>query len=156
MYKYGQSLAICVIVCCFCIPSYAQPNKMDLNGLEIGKVYTKQQVIDIMGEPRAYRKHDSEFGLDESYYYGERTELDFQHDGEFYFFTVQDSKYAILTLYIKGGICVGENLSVMKKVGLPMKKVKDDEYVVYINYEPLFIAVNSDNTIRRLSYVVRD
>ena len=37
-----------------------------------------------------------------------------------------------------------------------MKKVKDDEYVVYINYEPLFIAVNSDNTIRRLSYVVRD
>ena len=84
---------------------------MDLNGLEIGKVYTKQQVIDIMGEPRAYRRHDSEFGLDESYYYGERTELDFQHDGEFFF--LYCARFEVCNfdfVYKRGNMCWRESV----------------------------------------------
>ncbi|MCQ2118427.1 MAG: hypothetical protein MJY84_00725 [Bacteroidales bacterium] len=142
-----------------CSLVFAQKHyEMDLNGLEIGQTYTKEQVVARLGKPTLYRSYQSEFGLGESYYYGEKktTELDFQRNGEFTFFTLAEKNMPILTKTIAGGICVGENISAMKKVGIPYGLCKKGEYLMMFGTDFLYIWVDEKDIITRFIYIVPD
>ena len=60
-----MTIALLMLSCC---GLFAQKHvTMDLNGLVIGRIYTKKQVVARLGEPVVYRSSESEFGLDEGY-----------------------------------------------------------------------------------------
>ncbi len=142
-----------------CCGLFAQKHiTMDLNGLVIGQTYTKTQVVAIFGEPVVYRSSDSEFGLDEGYYYGKdrKSSIRFHNDGVFNFFSVAEKNMPILTNLIAGGIRVGENLSAMKKVGIPYEYHKKGEYIMMFYDDLLLIRVDDKNIITRFIYIVPD
>ena len=142
-----------------CCVLFAQKHiTMDLNGLVIGQTYTKNQVVAKLGEPSSYSCTDSEFGTDQIFFYGknETTEIDLQHGGEFYFFTVAEKNMPILTNLIAGGIRVGENISAMKKVGLPYSLRVKGEYIMMFGDDVMRILVDEKDIITRFIYIVPD
>ena len=142
-----------------CCGMFAQKHvTMDLNGLVIGQTYTKKQVVAKLGEPVAYRSSDSEVGLDELFFYGKdhNTEVDLHNDGVFSFFSVAEKNMPILTNLIAGGIHVGENISAMKKVGIPYEYHKKGEYIMMFYDDLLLIRVDDKDIITRFIYIVPD
>ena len=62
----------------------------------------------------------------------------------------------ILTNLIAGGIRVGENLSAMKKVGIPYYFDKKGVYIMMFDDDILLICVDEKNVITRFVYMVPD
>ncbi|MCQ2118426.1 MAG: hypothetical protein MJY84_00720 [Bacteroidales bacterium] len=129
---------------------------MDLNGLVIGQTYTKKQVVAKFGNPVVYRSSECEFGLDECFYYGKDRDsaIELHNDGVFNFFSVAEKNMPILTNLIAGGIRVGENISAMKKVGIPYYLESKGEYSMVFGPGFLYIQVDEKNIITRFVFIV--
>ncbi|MCQ2120092.1 MAG: hypothetical protein MJY84_09240, partial [Bacteroidales bacterium] len=110
------------------------------------------------GNPVVYRSSECEFGMDECFYYGKDrySAIELHNDGVFSFFSVAEKNMPILTNLIAGEIRVGENLSAMKKVGIPYEYHKKGEYIMMLYDDLLLIRVDEKNVITRFVYIVPD
>ena len=82
----------------------------DVNGVRIGTMLTREQIVAEFGEPTKYEEQDSgDNGVDRWYYYGES----YIHTQDHIFeeFAVSDTNFIVLTLQISGGLKVGDPLS---------------------------------------------
>jgi hypothetical protein len=99
---------------------YSGPTEIDVNGIFIGGTYTKAQVVAKWGEPTTYWSGESEFGLDEEYFYHDGHSYDehgepignlfrFSEDGVFTGFDLEKPGFAVYTAY-DGGFMVGDHM----------------------------------------------
>jgi len=86
----------------------------DIAHLNIDNSYTKSEIVALWGEPDVYHQHQSEFGLDESYYY-KGNNITF-NKGLLTFFYVEDRRFPIFTSYVPGGIKVGDPVTVFNQL----------------------------------------
>lgn len=109
--------------------SYIHATDMDVNGIFIGGTYTKSQIEEKWGIPTEYRSNESEFGLDEQYYYANDL-FRFSDNGVFHSFYINTSKFTVYTAF-KGGIKIGDKISKIRKIGLGTPILRDGIY--YLN-----------------------
>ncbi len=100
--------------------SFAQ----DVEGVEIDSVMTYNQIVAKFGEPTRYWSHETEFGLDEEFYYDENL-LYFGWGNKFLNFYISSNQFRVLTKDIEGGIKVGDLLSKMENCKYGMPKLAD-------------------------------
>lgn len=97
---------------------------IDVAGVKIGQRVTYDQFVLKFGKPDRYEQNDiGEPGcpsIAEYYDVGENF-FSFRNNGVFSTFVLDDNRYAALTLWIPGGIRVGDNLSCLDnfKYGKP-------------------------------------
>lgn len=107
-----------------------QDNGLDINGLCIGKIYSKTYVISKLGEPNKYLSRMSEFGLNEEYEYGPNL-LRFKENGMFCEFALEDNRFAIYTANINGGIKVGDSVNKFQQLGFGVLELKENGMYVF-------------------------
>ena len=106
---------------------------LDLDKLILYKVYQKDSVIAKLGQPDSYSNYMTEFGLSEEYKFGEST-LIFTKNGEFSEFILKDTRFAIFSRYISGGIRVGDSVNKFQQLGFGRIEIEDKEtYLFYDN-----------------------
>ena len=82
----------------------------DVNGVWVGAILTRDQVIAKFGEPTKFMEKDSgDNGVDRHYYYGKS----YIHTNDHIFdeFALRDATFTAFTLQIEGGLKVGDPLS---------------------------------------------
>lgn len=116
----------------------------DVNGVRIGTEMSREQIINIFGTPDEYICHDDGTdGKGEAYYYG-KTRIHFT-DNIFDEFYVCDTTFNVLTIQIKGGLKVGDSISVLDnfKYGKPKKK-KEGYYRLFVDSDnPIHLIVEN-------------
>ena len=139
-------------------------NGIDVEGLKTGQVMNYDQFVAKFGKPDRYIKTDLGDGnipcWGESYRLGHNS-FYFRDNGFFNDFVLCDNRFAALTLWIPGGIRVGDKLSKLDnfKYGKPIVaswyKPSDGcvAYVLFYNYldDLVFLAIK-DGIIQRISY----
>ncbi len=88
----------------------------DINGMELGKTYNYNYVINKFGTPDSYWSGNGEDGLNEEYYYGPNL-LRFKENGCFGAFSIKDNRFAAFTLDMQGGIKVGDPVTKFNQLG---------------------------------------
>lgn len=88
----------------------------DINGMELGKTYNYNYVINKFGTPDSYWSGNGEDGLNEEYYYGTNV-FRFSDNGCLYSFTLKDNRFAAFTLDMQGGIKVGDPVTKFNQLG---------------------------------------
>lgn len=134
-----------------------------MNGLEIGKKYTKEQIISEIGPVTEYYSHPGLVGIDEHFTVGGNQ---FKcEDGSFISFSVCDSKYVTLTDLIPSGIRVGDNISkvlgIGKNVTMDYQKYSENGknydawYRVWFNHsDDIYIIFTKNNIITHIWFDV--
>lgn len=124
----------------------------DVNGIEIGTLMTKEQVIECFGEPTEYKIYDN--GLDgkgESFFYG-KTRLHFDN-GVFDGFYLCTQQFVAFTNHVKGGIKVGTPLSYLNdfEFGRPLY-VREGVYELFYEADNPVTLIVSDGIIIGIVY----
>ncbi len=106
---------------------------LDLSNLILYNVYQKDSVIAKIGQPSSYNSYSTEFGLSEEYTYGNSL-LVFTKNGMFTEFILKDATFAIYSVYISGGIRVGDPVSKFHQLGFGRLEIEDQgTYLFYDN-----------------------
>ena len=137
-------------------------NGIDVEGLKIGQIMNYDQFVAKFGNPEEYIKQEgTEDNAFNEYYSLGRCHLDFRNNGYFGDFTLCDNRFAALTLWIPGGIRVGDKLSKLDnfKYGKPIVaswlKPRNGyvEYILFYNYlDDLVFLTVKDGIICCISY----
>lgn len=114
MKKYYK-IILGLMICFFSINLSAQQLDLrlysrDVNGVCVGTILTRDQVVAKFGEPTRYVEQDSgDNGVNRYYYYGNS----YIHTKAHVFdeFGISDAAFAVCTLQIAGGLKVGDPLS---------------------------------------------
>ena len=134
--------------------SKAQSNSVFLNleNLILYKVYQKDSVFTKLGQPDHYKSHTSEFGLNEEYEYGINVIM-FSENGKFSGFALLDSRFAIFSSLIPGGIRVGDSVSKFQQLSFGNLEAQDESTYAFMdnpkNASPLIVH-HSNGIITKL------
>jgi hypothetical protein len=139
-------------------------NGIDVEGLKTGQVMNYDQFVAKFGKPDKYERNElgneNEPCLDEYYWVGDNW-FSFTNNGSFCTFALEDSRFAALTLWLPGGIRVGDKLSKLDnfKYGKPIVaswlKPRNGyvEYILFYNYlDDLVFLTVKDGIICCISY----
>ena len=88
---------------------------IDVNGVPLWTILSKDQVIEKFGIPDRYYNEDGKYDdawKERGYYYGENYIE--TCDGELWEFNLGDDTFKVLTTYFDSGITVGDHISVFK------------------------------------------
>lgn len=103
----------------------------DIEGLEIGSKYTKEQVIKVLGSPENYEIYHGDMYENEEYFYYEVDSDSHENglyvelmDGMLTVFVLRNSNHSAFTKYVPGGIRVGDPFSAIDGC-FTFEKVKD-------------------------------
>ena len=112
---------------------------LDVCGVEIGQKLPHSEFVAKFGKPDRYRSYETEFGLDEDYYYGQNW---FHCSGGGYItnYSLQDSRFAALTKDIEGGIRVKDEFKKMlsyKYGEMRYRETDNDGNEVYALYSDI-------------------
>ncbi|MCI1785692.1 MAG: hypothetical protein LKI59_06100 [Bacteroidales bacterium] len=147
-----------ILLISFIIALSVNASAQDVDGMRVDQKMTYAQVVAKFGKPDLYHKVNDEFGISEDYVYGNNNRLHFEETGKFRNFVITESRFAVLTLDIDGGIRVGDSLSKLDnfKSGKP-QYVKDYEngdkqYSVYNNCDDHVYLRVRDNIIVTIFY----
>lgn len=164
-----QKLFASVILAFSCMASGAQDfmseyfaKGIDVEGVRIEQRMSYAQFVAKFGKPDEYVKQEGteEMCFDEHYRIG-HCWLDFRNDGIFSSFSLGDRQLAALTLWIPGGIRVGDKLSRLDsfKYGKPIVaswlKPRNGyvEYVLFHGYlDDLVFLTVKDGIVYRISF----
>ena len=86
---------------------------LDVEGVKIGQKMTYDKFVAKFGKPTEYTQSDSDSGeegtptLDEYYRVGKDV-FYFRNNGSFCGFSIKDKRLSVLTLWISGGVRVGD------------------------------------------------
>ena len=86
---------------------------LDVEGVKIGQKMTYDKFVAKFGKPTEYTQSDSDSGeegtptIDEYYRVGKDV-FYFRNNGSFCGFSIKDKKLSVLTLWISGGVRVGD------------------------------------------------
>ena len=128
----------------------------DINGVKVGTVLTRDQLVAKFGEPTSYEEQDSEDnGVNRWYYYGKS----YFHTKDHIFdeFAVSDTAFVAFTNHIPGGLKVGDPLSKLDnfKYGKPLFDKQIDDmlryYLFYTADNPVCLYVK-DGIIVDITY----
>jgi len=151
-------MQILIVSLIFPVLGYSQSENIifDVNLLNLDDSYTKNQVVTIWGEPDIYHQHESEFGLDERYYYGDNC---FKFNkGIMNYFYINDKRFSIFNTHIPGGIKVGDPISVFNQLSFGKLHFKGTagEFYFQIGEADDVIRVRADdqNIITKLIFTV--
>ena len=120
----------------------------DIEGFDFEMTISKAQVIAKFGNPIHYRSHDSELGLDESYYYN-ACYLHFCAN-QLTNFSVTKRGIRVLTKVLSGGVQVGDNISRLSSLKLTKNGVNEQGETIYeyiykfYDVDPLYICVKNN------------
>ena len=137
---------------------------IDVEGVKIDQKMTYGQFVAKLGKPDRYKQDKSEGDgysyLDEYYWVGKNS-FSFINNGTFNEFFLMDDRFAALTLWIPGGVRVGDKLSKLDnfKYGKPKVaswlKPEDGlvDYVLFYDYldDLVFLSVK-DGVIQNIHY----
>jgi hypothetical protein len=121
-----KSIKILIYATLFAIPclGFAQHSTwnsdMDVNGIYLGKIYSKSQVTAKWGTPTNYRSNTSEFGVNETYYYSTNL-FRFSDNGIFVEFGINTSNFVVYKSK-SGGFKVGDPVSRLETIGVVPRK----------------------------------
>ena len=112
---------------------------LDVEGIMINHKINYGQFVDVYGNPDEYERMDTNGGVyenEETYRIGENR-FSFCDGGRFFGFHLSDERFAALTLWIPGGIRVGDKLSKLDNFKYGKPKVADwmkptDGSVLYV------------------------
>ena len=104
---------------------------IDVEGMKIGQKMTYDQFVAKFGKPTEYTQSDSgeacESSVDEYYKVGQDV-FYFQDNGTFSGFSINENKFSALTLWVSGGIRVGDKLSKLDNFKYGKPKVASVSY----------------------------
>ena len=134
----------------------------DVKGISCETKCDYAKFVSVFGVPEKYRKvgnpEDGE-EMTETYCFGE-TRFVFQNNGELRYFSIEDSRFPVITNYIAGGVRVGEKISKLDscEYGKPVfkKTLKDGskEYSLWgDSYDPVYFYVKN-GIIESIVYIV--
>lgn len=126
---------------------------VDVNGLILnGKsIYSKKQVIAKLGSPDSYR--EDELGM--TFYYGHRSRFYFSFDGVGGEFVINDPGFATFTSEIEGGLKVGDNISKVEKLNMPIDKDTPNEYhIPFSDWAEFLVIYDKNNTITSIQFTI--
>lgn len=124
------------------------PVGFDVCGIELGQKLPHSEFVAKFGTPDKYRSYETEFGLDEEYDYG-HDNFHCEEGGHISRYSLFDSRFAVLTKYLEGGIRVGDNLEKMsayKHGKMCYQKTYDDgreEYMLSETDETFILVVKN-------------
>lgn len=139
---------------------------IDVEGVQIREKMNYKQFVAKFGKPTKYQKDYLEDDENGEPYYGEYYRIEpnsfyFRNNGIFNYFVLKDSKFAALTLWIPGGIRVGDKLSKLDNFKYGKPKVAEwlkpkngfVEYILFYDYldDLVFLSVK-DGIIYNISY----
>ena len=115
-----------ILTLCIVVGIAASALAQDVNGLEIGEKYTKNQVIAALGKP--------DYINGGSYIYG-RSYFNFDtYDNTFTeFCIVNDKRFLTMTKEISGGLRVGDNVSKARQSKCEIK-TEEPNYICFWHY----------------------
>ncbi len=130
---------------------------LDVEGIMINHKINYGQFVDVFGNPDEYERMDTNGGVYEvveTYRVGKNS-FEFCDGGRFFGFHLSDARFAALTLWISGGIRVGDKLSKLDnfKYGKPkvaywMKTTDGSEqYVLFYDYLDGLVFLSVKNGI---------
>ncbi|MBQ8838429.1 MAG: hypothetical protein IJ005_03825 [Bacteroidales bacterium] len=131
----------------------------DLEGVEIYTVMTPEEIVAKFGEPTEYKFYYNDDNKKvETYYFG-KNGLRFT-DGEFDEFYIYDDTFSILKNYIKGGVKVGDHISVFDGFeDIHLRRIcknGDKQYSVFRkNDAAIFNLYTKDDIILRFNLILR-
>ena len=137
---------------------------IDVEGVKIEQKMTYGQFVAKFGKPTEYIKSESDEdgkpSIDEYYKVG-RDVFYFQDNGTFCGFSINENNFSVLTLWVSGGIRVGDKLSKLDnfKYGKPKEAswLKPEngfvEYVLFYNFLDAFVYLSvKDGVIHNIRY----
>ena len=137
---------------------------IDVEGVKIGHKMTYDQFVAKFGKPTEYTQSDSgeacESSVDEYYKVGQDV-FYFQDNGTFSGFSINENKFSVLTLWVSGGICVGDKLSKLDNFKYGKPKVASwlkpengfVEYAIFYNHLDAFVYLSvRDGIIHNIRY----
>ena len=139
---------------------------LDVEGVKIGQKMTYDKFVAKFGKPTEYTQSDSDSGEEgtpttDEYYRVGKDVFYFRNNGSFCGFSIKDKKLSVLTLWIDGGIHVGDKLSSLDNFKYGKPKVaswlesKDGfvTYTLFYDYldDLVFLSVK-DGIICSISY----
>lgn len=126
---------------------------VDINGLKIDgeSIYSKKQVIAKLGSPDSYR--EDELGM--TFYYGHSSRFYFSFDGVGGEFVIDDPGFAAFTSEIEGGLKVGDNISKVEQLNMPVDKGTPNEYhVPFSDWAELLVIYDKNNRITSIQFTI--
>lgn len=86
---------------------------LDVEGVKIGQKMTYDKFVAKFGKPTEYTQSDSDSGEDgtptiDEYYRVGKDVFYFRNNGNFCGFSIKDKRLSVLTLWISGGVRVGD------------------------------------------------
>ena len=86
---------------------------LDVEGVKIGQKMTYDKFVAKFGKPTEYTQSDSDSGEDgtptlDEYYRVGKDVFYFRNNGSFCGFSIKDKRLSVLTLWISGGVRVGD------------------------------------------------
>ena len=139
---------------------------IDVEGVKIEQKMTYGQFVAKFGKPTEYTQSDSDSGeegtptIDEYYRVGKDV-FYFRNNGNFCGFSINENNFSVLTLWVSGGIRVGDKLSKLDnfKYGKPKEAswLKPEngfvEYVLFYNFLDAFVYLSvKDGVIHNIRY----
>ena len=116
---YAKIVAICLTAFLYVAVSAQnfwdefRTKSLDVEGVKIGQKMTYDKFVAKFGKPTEYTQSDSDSGeegtptLDEYYRVGKDV-FYFRNNGSFCGFSIKDKRLSVLTLWISGGVRVGD------------------------------------------------
>lgn len=130
----------------------AEKPVFDLSGLVVQENYTKQQIVDALGEPDAYQFSETEAGygrLTEFYHYKENS-ITFI-DGAIGCFYLADNRFSIFTAE-SGGLTVGDPLNRVSQLKLgPLVPLSDGRFC-FEGWDDILILVTKKGRITEIIF----
>ena len=170
MTMFRKIVTICLVAFLY-VPADAQDfydefraKSIDVEGMKIGHKMTYDQFVAKFGIPDRYEQNElgdpGSSCLDEYYWVGKNF-LSFTENGTFCEFFLRDDRFSALTLWISGGIRVGDKLSKLDNFKYGRPKVASwlephnglVEYVLFYDYldDLVFLSVK-DGVIQIIHY----
>ena len=137
---------------------------IDVEGVQIGQNLNYEQFVAKFGKPDRYERNelgDEKYPCLDEYYWKGKDWFSFRDNGTFCTFVLGDSKFAALTLWIPGGIRVGDKLSKLDNFKYGKPKVAEwlkprngiVDYILFYDYldDLVFLSVK-DGIIHCISF----
>lgn len=169
---FMKKMAIC-LAALLCMVVSAQnfwdefrTKSLDVEGVKIGQKMTYDKFVAKFGKPTEYTQSDSDSGeegtptIDEYYRVGKDV-FYFRNNGNFCGFSINENNFSVLTLWVSGGIRVGDKLSKLDnfKYGKPKEAswLKPEngfvEYAIFYNHLDAFVYLSvKDGIIHNIRY----
>ena len=170
MTKRRDILRKVLVICLLALPAVTmiaqdfydefRAKSIDVEGVKTGQKMTYDQFVTKFGKPTEYIQSDSDSGEEgtpttDEYYRVGKDVFYFRNNGSFCGFSIKDKKLSVLTLWIDGGIHVGDKLSSLDNFKYGKPKVaswlepKDGvvKYTLFYNYLDGLVFLSVKNGI---------